>query len=304
VQPGTETALAQGLARVLLEERLVVAQGPMPPLTLGEAAGKSRLSVEAIRDLARTIVQRPPAVVVASDDNPSLAALNVVLGAVGRRGGIVTRSKPAKPSVAADTGKRSVRAVLIDSTVPWDFAPPTGTEVFRFAAWDGGASHADWLAPSPGFLEELTDVPIAPALAIDTYAIAPSLVKPPGEVRSTVQFLATVDPSLPAVDKIIHARCEDLFRKHVGSLKGPQATPVANIESAQKLEEQMRKGAVWVGDPAPAGGLRGDLKEWPPGGPPPTKDWPEVWAVPVKPPLASKIYQESNLREAAERRIA
>ena len=42
-----------------------------------------------------------------------------------------------------------------------------GAEVFRFAAWDGGGSNADWLLPAPGFLEELTDVPTAPTLAAD-----------------------------------------------------------------------------------------------------------------------------------------
>ena len=50
----------------------------------------------AIRDLARTIVARPPVVAIANDDNPAIAALNVVLGAVGARGGIVRRSKTAK----------------------------------------------------------------------------------------------------------------------------------------------------------------------------------------------------------------
>src|ERR1035437_4042316 len=85
IHPGGEMALAAGIARVLLEEQLVQARGPMPPLTLAQSAEQSGLSTDAIRDLARLIVGRPPVVAIASDDNPSIAALNVLLGAVDRK---------------------------------------------------------------------------------------------------------------------------------------------------------------------------------------------------------------------------
>ncbi len=58
VPAGGEAALAAGLARVLLEEHLVPARGPMPPLTLAEAAAQTGLTIEAIRNLARTMVAR------------------------------------------------------------------------------------------------------------------------------------------------------------------------------------------------------------------------------------------------------
>ncbi len=86
VHPGSEAALAAGLARVLLEEHLVAGRGPMPPLTLIDAAAQTGLTTDAIRDLARMIVVRPPVVVITGDDNPAIAALNVVLGAVGTCG--------------------------------------------------------------------------------------------------------------------------------------------------------------------------------------------------------------------------
>ncbi len=88
----------------------------------------------------------------------------------------------------------SARAVLVDSSVPWDFAPQTDAEVFRFAAWDGGSSKADWLLPAPGFLEELTDVPTAPTSAIETYAVAPSLVKTPAKCTVPRNSSATSIP--------------------------------------------------------------------------------------------------------------
>src|ERR1039458_5569882 len=303
IHAGSEAALAAGVARVLLEEHLVPTHGPMPPMTLAEAAEQTGLSTGAIADLARTMVARPPVVAIANDDNPAIAALNVVLGAAGARGGIVKKSKHAESYASAAPGSDSGRAVLIDATVPWDFAPPTNAEVFRFAAWDGGSGTADWLLPAPGFLEELTDVPTAPASAIATYGVAPSLLKAPPEVQNAAQFLSGIDPALITVEKTIHTRCADLFQGRAGTLQGQEATPVAKFASVQKLEEQLWKGAVWIDEPPHSAAFRCELKEWPArvGSAHPT-NWSKEWRAPVLPPLATKLYQESSLREAPDRR--
>jgi len=314
---GSEAALAAGLARAILDEHLVSARGPMPPLTLAEAAEQTGLSAGAILDLARTMVARPPVVAIANGGNPAIAALNVVLGAAGARGGIVRRSQHTQSaqsaewygsSISSGAAINSARAVLIDSTVPWDFSPPTDAEVFRFAAWDGGSSlagQADWLLPAPGFLEELTDVPTAPASAIDTYAVAPSLVKAPPEVQGAAQFLGGIDPNLITAERIIHTRCEEVFRGRAGTVHGQEATPVATLASVQQLEERLGKGAVWVNEPPPSGDFRCELKKWPetdPSADPVNRSG--TWLVPVLPPLASKLYQESGLRETPEGRNA
>ena len=60
VSEGSEAALAAGLARVLIEERLVHAQGPVPTTTLAQCAARTGLDVDAIRELARTMAARPP----------------------------------------------------------------------------------------------------------------------------------------------------------------------------------------------------------------------------------------------------
>jgi hypothetical protein len=303
IREGAENALAAGLARVLLEEHLVSARGPMPSLTVADAAAQTGLSSAGIQALARTIVARTPAVAIANDDNPAIAALNVVLGATGARGGIVRRSKRAASYISADAAIRSARALLIDSSVPWDFVPQTDAEVFRFAAWDGGSSKAEWLLPAPGFLEELTDVPTAPTSAIATYAVAPGLVKAPPAVQSAAQFVCGLDSSLSTAEKIVHARCEELFRGRSGTVIGQETTPVAKFASAQKFEEQLWKGAVWVGEPPHAESLRCSLKEWPTAVASAHPDtWSSRWRAAVLPPLASKLYQESSLRQPPEKR--
>src|SRR5579872_6357165 len=162
IRSGSNGALASGVARVLLEERLVSAHGPIPDLSLSDAESQTGLDANAIRELARMIVAKPPVIIIANENNPAVAALNIVLGAVGSRGGIVRRSKTAKAYPSADAAIASARAVILDSSVPWNFVPQTDAEVFRFAAWNGSPTKTDWLLPAPGFLEELTDVPTAP----------------------------------------------------------------------------------------------------------------------------------------------
>ena len=303
IREGSEAALAQGLARVLLEQQLVPTNGPVPPMTLADSAMRTGIGVDRLRELARTIVAKPPMMAIANDDNPSVAALNVLLGAVGARGGIVRRSGKSMTHVSADAEIPSSRAVLIDSTVPWDFTPQTDAEIFRFAAWDAGSAKADWLLPAPGFLEESADVPTASAMAIETYALAPALVKAQHEVQSAAHFLGAIDASLPTTEKIIHSRCEELFKRRVGALYAEGQTPISKVASAQKLEEQLWSGAVWVGEPAGLQALRCELKEWPALTPSSHQNG-SLWPEPVLPPLASKLYEESGLRTRVEGGIA
>jgi hypothetical protein len=302
---GSEVALAAAVARILIEERLVAAQGPVPRLTLAGASDQTGLTIDAMRDLARMIAAKPPAVVIGNDENPGVAGLNVVLGAVGARGGIVRRSKRSKSYASTDALLANAGAVLVDSSVPWDVVPKTDAECFRFAAWDGGSGRADWLLPAPGFLEELTDVPAAPTSGFETYGVAAQLTKPIHEVQSASQFLAGIDPALPTPEQLIHARCADLFKSRAGRVYAKEVRPVASLESAQKLEEQLSAGAIWIGDPPAPGGLKCELKEWPQGiSTEPSRDWSATWPVPVLPPLATKLYRESALREEPDRRTA
>ena len=305
IREGSESALAAGLGCALLEQKLVPAHGPIPSITLDESAGQTGVGVDAIRELARTIAARLPALVIARDGNPAVAALNVLLGSVGTGGGIIRNSGNAKTHIFADATIQNARAVLIDSTVPWNFVPQTDAEIFRFAAWDGGPTRADWLLPAPGFLEEFTDVPTAPTSAVETYAVAPSVVKAPSEVRSAAEFLGNLEPTLLRTEKVIHARCEDLFRRHAGTVYGHESTSVSKFISVEKLEEQLWRGAVWVGEQLPAGSLRCELKQWPAdmlwSDP---QNWATEWPAPVLPPLATKLYVESSLREAPDRRNA
>jgi menaquinone reductase, molybdopterin-binding-like subunit len=301
---GTHAALASGLARALLEQNLVPAHGPIPATTLAESAVQCDISTEAILELARSLVAKSPTLVIARDNSPAIAALNVLLGSVGARGGVVRHSQHSNRRSYTGSEVQNARAVLIDSSVPWNFMPQTDAEVFRFAAWRAASTKADWLLPAPGFLEELTDVPTPPASSLASYAVAPPLVKSATEVHSTAQFLSSIDARLSPTEKMIYTRCEDLFRRRAGTVHAHNAIPISELASVQKLEEQLWQGAVWVGEPSPDK-LPCRLQEWPSATPSsPPDDGITDWIPPVMPALASKLYVESTLREAPERRKA
>jgi len=272
IRPGSDAALAAGIART------------MP---LEAAAQQSGLTPDAIEELTRTIVAEGPVLAMSADAQPAVAALNLALG-----GSVVQRREYAAPRVPL---AGSHRGILIDSTVPWEYEPQASGEVFRFAAWSGGGSHADWLLPAPGFLEELTDVPSAPASAIATYALAAPLMKPGHPVSSAVEFVGA------SIEEAIRARCERISRDGAGRLYRPgEREPVAL--AGLKLEEELMAGAVWVDNPKNTKIVRCKLKNWPSevGRSEARRSWTANWAPPVLPPLAAKLFQESNLRERPE----
>jgi hypothetical protein len=135
--------------------------------------------------------------------------------------------------------------------------------------------------------------------------VAQALVKATSEVQSAAQFLANLDSNLLVPEKVIQTRCEDLFRSRVGTLYGQEKLRVADLASVDKLKEQLWKGAVWAAELSTPGNLRCNLSQWPvsPASERP-QDWSAEWVAPVLPPLASKLYIESGLREAPARRNA
>lgn len=306
VREGSEAALAAGLARMLIEQELIPARTPTPSLALSDAAAQTGVSVDAMYELARMIIADSTVLVVARDNNPAIAALNVLLGAVGTRGGVVRISGKLQARYeSAEAPITNARALLLDSSVPWDFVPKTDAEIFRFAAWNGGGNKADWLLPAPGFLEELTDVPTPPGSAVESYTIAPSLTKPGFETRSAAQLLASVDRTLDTTQAVIHQRCAEIFRSRKGSLNRAEAIPVSRVTSVEEFEKQLGEGAVWMGEPVPAKSLHCDLKEWPSNSAAEgSVDWARGWRVSVLPPLTSKLIVESTLREAPAGRNA
>ena len=237
IKSGGEAALAMALAHVLLDEKL--ATGPRPGTSLAEALTLAGVELSEVQSLARTLAGELAAVVISARPEPAVAALNVLLGAVGAMGGIVARSGAPDAAKGMDELPGSLRAALLDSTVPWDQKPTGVTEVFRFTAWRG-ADEQGWLLPAPGFLEEATDNPA-------TGSRSEALLKPPAGVKTAVAFLGGSLPAAKPVESaIVPLTCKLAAWPASGSARDGQNgwsagwTPAVLAPLATKLNQESK----------------------------------------------------------------
>jgi anaerobic selenocysteine-containing dehydrogenase len=153
IRPGTETALALGLAHVLIQEKLYDEKtvreqaidfesgegssylslvGKFTPDAVSRITG---VSAERIAEIARELAQRSPAVAVGGGDpgggplgeeeERAIWGLNFLLGSVGKTGGVVARRDvPEDPALIGDglaaitriedVPDRSIRLLIMD----------------------------------------------------------------------------------------------------------------------------------------------------------------------------------------------
>ncbi|HEX9190441.1 MAG TPA: hypothetical protein VGB87_25415, partial [Vicinamibacteria bacterium] len=146
IAPGGEGALALALASVVARERGVSLDGDarrvLEACSPREAATHADVEAERIERLARSLVREAPAVAIGGgepgggplppDAERAIALLNVVLGSVGREGGLVPRrdlpgsgaGAAVPPTRLADVAAGSVGVLLLDAAddgraLPW-----------------------------------------------------------------------------------------------------------------------------------------------------------------------------------------
>ncbi len=176
IRPGSEAALAMAVAYVLIDEKLAPATSPRPPKTAADHARDAGVELNTVLEIARALAANRPAVVIGREPEPAVAALNILLGAVGATGGVVRRGPVSGAFQSMDEMPTGLRAAILDSTVPHDHQPSGDAERFRFTAWRG-EDEKGWLLPAPGFLEENPD------------GAGDALLKPPEGVRTLAAFL-------------------------------------------------------------------------------------------------------------------
>jgi hypothetical protein len=298
VLPGSEAALALGLARVLVEEGLAAQAAGldhfktlldgMPMSGVTEITG---LKAEEIVAVARELHAAAPAVAIGGGDTAgplgeeaetAIAALNVLLGAVGREGGIVARGALAAdgPGLAPVTSLEqapagSIGVLLIEAATagaahPWKAVAsrlaPEALVVVLSPYQTGYAAFAQAQVATPAFLEALEEAPTAPGAARQSYALAPTVLEAPGTTLAPAAFLALVaaeagwtgltEASTEAAMKARAAAIHAAKRGSVFAIDDASETPVSAIESADALYDKLAAGAVWVDAASPAAPLK------------------------------------------------
>ena len=289
IAPGTEAALALGIAHVLLDEKLADAAflaGRTTGLAELEALAsrfapelvsqKTGVPADEIAALTRDLVAHRPAVVLGSDAlaplsdeaEAAIAALNLLLGAPG--GALVPRGTAPRPAdgearLASATSldavpDGSVGLLLLDATVaegllPWErlekklAADALVASFSPFRAGLGGK--ATLLLPGPAPLEEAVELDGAPDAAAATFALAPALIAPPKDVVLPADLLAEAATAAGLALPPASDRLAAIAAGRRGKVFDPATGALSPVADAAALAELLGRGGCWVDDPTP-----------------------------------------------------
>ena len=317
INPGTETALALGIASVL--------GGGSPDYSPAKAAAATGLSEQQVRLLARELKENGPAVVLDASGSSAVLALNTLVGASGLT--LVTRreapvpeawKKAAPVTELAEIPEHSVRVLLIDESAPGEYIPwseiektlvPDNPVVVAFA-WEraGYGRHANYVLPTAVYPETTEDIPPAIDSVAPVFRMTAPLVTAPAGVVDAAAFIAAAAGLVPG--DALGERIGAIHKSGRGVLVASsdlKQTPVKDV-SADDFRKALIAGGCWLDaadEKAPAPRLPlADPKPHPAE----AADLPLVAVLteargsvaPVS-PLMSKLYEESKLRLAPNR---
>ena len=258
IRPGTEAALALGLAHILGQgsadnqpgSGFRSAYGDLVAFhTPGKVAEVTGLSPRTLRATAQDLSRRGPVVAVGGG-NPgggplghaeelAIWVLNLTLGSVGRPGGVVLRRDTpelfAEPAPAAieslwDVPDGSLDLLLVDGSLPGAVLPrgllrrkmsgPTSLVVGMSPYAAGPTAEADLIIPTTGPGEWLDDVPPQALAARASYAFSPAVEKAPAWSLHPAEVLKELATAagLPQGSGGGKARHEEVLRHRIDAL--------------------------------------------------------------------------------------
>jgi hypothetical protein len=292
IQPGSEDALAQGIA------------GTMTPQAAAEATGIPAAQIAAV---AKELAENGRALVLGTS---RLASTGRTV--VARRETPVPAEwrKAAPVTGLASLPDGSVRVLLIDESVPGEYLPwnavakklvPDNPVVVAFA-WsrEGYGRHAQYVLPTAVYPESAEDIPPAVDSVAATFRIAAPLVPAPAGLVKPEEFIATAAGL--QVGDTLRERADAIHRAGKGSLFTYADGKSAALQevSADDFWKALHAGGCWIDDTDEKAAI---AQLAPVAAPVRTAEEADLPLVVVLgreltpgSPILSKLYQESNLR--------
>ncbi len=359
VNPGGERALALSIAHVLLMERpgrrtsattiadMASYKETVARYTPEAARAESGIEPALVRQVAEELSIAPASIVLSGPDagggpmerdtEYAVAGLNLLLGNVGKKGGVVflhempgTAGRSHVVRDIRDVPDHSLNLLIIDPAssgyaVPWKslerkLCPGTGMVVSLAATMDEIAAHADIVVPAPAPYESLQDVPTQTGASAATFGLSTPLL--PADKRSVdpasfvagVIRLAGFPLPVPQCDDLLKERGRMIHAERRGTIYQPadgSTVRVAELAQFDELWTKLAGAGVWVDDPKeqhePAEASLGASMLQSRGGP--RRADPGLLLIPYGykravsgaaiSPILSKLSQESALRPGA-----
>lgn len=292
ILPGTEASLALGIAHVLIDENLVDETTRARIVDFDEYAAfvsgftpevvsrATRIPAAEIMQTAREIAQQRPTLVIAGEEpgggsygrmaEAAIAGLNILLAAPD--GGCIVRrdalpsavEQPLAASIDLDAvADRSVALLIIDASegeasVPWSAieAKLKGDKPLVIALapfFNGLATHASFVIPTPAFLEASHEVVSPFDTAGASLGIAAPIVPSRVPTHDPMAFLAALGATPSSSDELIQRRIEKLFATGAGTIVAADgaARRLSEVGSAEEMRDQLLAGAKWTGAATP-----------------------------------------------------
>lgn len=329
-KPGSEAALAYGIANVLMSGNAATPDSTYASYTAEAVAAISGVPGDAIVATARELAENGPALVVMDEGfgrqtEDAIHGLNVML----RNAAIVPRAELPAPYADATLAPvaemdrvpdGSIAALIVDASAgdvrfPW---PVVRRKLRKDAVviaiapfFAASVQRADYVVPALTALETISELPTpfdAPAARL---SIAPALLAPRHEAVDPAAFVRAIARAahleLPGdwskSEELTRARVAAIHSDRIGSVtaRDGSSKKVTEFASADELWDALTKGGVWNGDTA-ARSFRAkprpaisNMKTSPPLVAL-VRTPRDVTASAAVSPVMTKLYQESGLR--------
>ncbi|HUI29911.1 MAG TPA: molybdopterin dinucleotide binding domain-containing protein [Candidatus Acidoferrales bacterium] len=297
VKPGTEAAFVLAIADVMIEERLCDIQKLkahskdfdnnssvsftelVKKFSSANVSGQMGIPAERIREIARDLASRKPSLVVfdgssfSRDEQIAFMDLNILLGAVNTKGGLIPRTglpapleeKLAEETSLIDVPDHSIRVLILDgaesgSAFPWQMLEqklvtndPMVVSLSPY--FTGIARYADYLIPSPTYLESYGDSPTPPTVSMASYSISRPILVTPNEVVEPLDVIRRIardtDNEFPQLETLLKSRVTKIFRERKGFVfdaTSGKTARLSDISSAEQLTQILSHGGCWYED--------------------------------------------------------
>ncbi len=302
IAPGTEGIVALGLANVIIREGLSPKDAERRlrdfpryrelvlryhPDTVSAAAG---VDANALVTTARALASSPSIVVGGADPaaGPAertagilIAGLNLLLGNVGKKGGIVYRRDvpDASASGYAETAlhqvpDHSISVLIMDgmesaATFPQSLlkrklVDDGGTVVLLSPYLSGHSAVADYLVPTAAPWESWEEVPAPPGAASASFSLAIPLMPPREYSVDAYSFLKSLSKASglnledhDSGESLLRRRAEMIAASKRGTVyaaDGSEGKPAASFANGEDLWQACADGGTWVDDAPDAAG--------------------------------------------------
>lgn len=289
VRPGLEGLLALSIGQAVIAGgqadaaglSLVGGRSGLDAFAPDRTAQQLGLSADKIRDIARRLTSQRPSLVLGGGSAGSytngtqnltaILALNALIGAVGRSGGILLNPEPAIKQLpeAPVTGladwqrltdrirNGSVQAVLIKGANPVYSTPAAlrfrealanAPYIVSFSSFrDETAEMADLILPSNLPLEEWGDDIPNPAPGFQVVSVQQPMVRPLYDTRSFWDVLLTVGSEIggPMRDALPWNTHKDLIRENLRPLQGERRGSIREADFERFWVRLLQQGGWW-----------------------------------------------------------